>query len=504
LPDSKESKPFNGEILGGGQLRWFASPLAAKPAPPSSPPPSGKARHTAGGARFASSGPLLPRLQLNPCGFFFPLIIAAAFCAGKLRQELALSLLGAVLLSAWTYSLILGLVIALIHRRGALLIQTRLAPRSIAAGEEVEIFHQGGRFFRIPGILIRCRLRLETRDGRRLEHSFDPRTAKGSGSRGSLAVPRRGAYYSGGDELAVFDAFGFFRFSWPLPREEDARILAGPRPAEEILTLNPQPGGREQRSGPHYRRTDDLIEHRPYIPGDDPRRINWKLYSHGPANALFVREGETEPPPRSRLLILADTEADPDLYDPPAAREEVDLLCAQVLALCLDLSRRGMDVLSGYTGGSLQGGDGAALAQALAWPAALPLPGGRGASRPWGLPWPWTLIRRALGFGPRPIQEGSPPELPSAEWGTCILALPRTSTGGGRNSSALDRFLSRSAGETDIIFVYSEDPRRRESAGSCARLYGSRNGVRAFALALPGGPAGFGPGGSGPAGPGVL
>jgi uncharacterized protein (DUF58 family) len=439
----KESKPLNGKIMGG--------------------------------------------LRLSPCGFFFLLIIAAAFCAGKLRQELALSLLGAILLSVWAYCLVLGLVIALIHRRGALSIQIRLVPRSVMAGERVEIFHRGGGFFRIPGILIRCRLRLETRDGRRLEHSFDPNAAKSSGSCGFLAVPRRGAYYSRGDELAVFDAFGFFRFSWPLPPEGDARVLAGPRPAEEILILNPRPGGLEQRSGPHYRRTDDLIDHRPYTPGDDPRRINWKLYSHGPANALFVREGETEPPPRSQLLILADTEADPDLYDPPAAREEVDLLCAQVLALCLDLSRRGMDVLAGYTGGSLHGGNGAELAQALAWPAALPLPGGKEAPRP------RALIRRALGFGPRfPKQEGPPPELPSAGRGTCILALPRTSAGGGKDSSALDRFLSRPAGETDIIFVYTGGPRRRESAESCARLYGSRSGIRAFALALQPGPAGSG------------
>jgi hypothetical protein len=386
--------------------------------------------------------------------------------------------LGAVLLSAWAYSLVLGLVIALIHRRGALLLQVRLAPRSIVTGGAVEVFLQGGRFFRIPGILIRCRLRLETRDGRRLEHSFDPNAARDSGSCGPLVFPRRGAYYSGGDELAVLDAFGFFRFSWPLPREEEARVLAGPRPAEEIPALDPRTGGRERRNGPHYRRTDDLIDHRPYIPGDDPRRINWKLYSHGPADSLFVREGEAEPPPRSRLLVLADTEADTDLYSPPAARADLDLLCAQALALCLDLKRRGMDILIGYTGGSLQGGEAAELAQALAWPAALPLPGGN--ARPWGR----SRTRKGL---PEPP---APPELPPAGRGTCILALPRTTTGSG----ALDRFLARPAGEAgescDIIFVYTEDPRRRESAESCARLYGARTGVRTFALALPSGPAG--------------
>jgi hypothetical protein len=487
LPELKESKPFNGEGMEGEDPGSFAAgPLAAEAAsaPPAPPPFPGETQNKAGPARFARPGGKrdrpLPRFRISPSGFSFLLISAAAFCAGILRQELALSLLGTILLVTWAYCLILGAAIALIHRKGARSLWLRLVPRSIAAGGTVELVRREGRFFRIPGILIRCRLRLETRDGRRLEYSFDP-NAKDAGR---MEVPKRGAYYSGGDELAILDAFGFFSFSWPLSPDEEARVLAGPRPAEETLALNPRSGGLEQRGGPHYRRTDDLIDHRPYIPGDDPRRITWKLYSHGPANSLFVREGETEPPPRSQLLILADTEADPGLYSPQAAREGVDMLCAQALAICLDLGGRGMDILTGYTGGPLSGGDAAELAQALAWPAALPLPGGG------KLPRPWTLIRRAPAPGADPGGPGSPPGLPSAGRGTCILALPRTSIGGGRDSSALDRFLSRSAGAPcDIVFVYTE-PRLRETAESCVRLYGSRSGVRAFALAPQGGPGG--------------
>jgi hypothetical protein len=404
--------------------------------------------------------------------------------------------LGAVLLSVWAYCLILGLTTALIHRRKALAIQMRLSPRSISAGGSVGISFPEGRFLRAPGILIRCRLRLETRDGRRLEHTFDPAgpaghprasaaaLPQGAGQGNPLVFPLRGAYYSRGDELAVFDAFGFFDFSWPLPWEEEVRVLVSPRPAEEAPALHPRTGGREHRGGPRYRRTDDLIDHRPYIPGDDPRRINWKLYSHGPVDSLFVREGEAEPPPHSQLLILADTEADPALYSPRAAREGVDLLCAQLLAAALDLSGRGMDLLTGYTGGVLRGGDAAELGEALAWPAALPLPGGAAGSLKRG----GGPRKRLAAAAPGPL-----PELPAADRGTCILALPRTVIGGGAaGSSALDRFLSRpqSAGEIppcDIIFIYP-DPSLREAAEGCARLYGSRRGVRSFALAVrPGG-----------------
>jgi hypothetical protein len=269
----------------------------------------------------------------------------------------------------------------------------------------------------------------------------------------------------------VFDALGIASFSWLLPQGPDARVLAGPRPAEDPVPARPRSGGREQPAGPHYRRSDDLVDHRPYIPGDDPRRINWKLYSHGPSASLFVREGEAEPPPRSRLLILVDAEADPALYDPGAGREGLDLLCAQALAIALDLNRRGMDVLVGYTGGELRGGDGAELSQALAWPAALPL----------SVP------------GKRRDRDLPLPELPpAADRGTCILALPRSL--GGPESGALERFLARrgagaeSGASCDILFLYPADgpPALREAAETCARLYGGRGGLRARALGLEG------------------
>jgi hypothetical protein len=413
---------------------------------------------------------------LSPGGFFILVIIAAAFGVGNWRQELALSLVGAILLSVWLYCLIMGFTGALVCRKGARAARIDISPRGIGAGMAVEMVCKveaaragGFRFFRIPGILIRCRLRLETRDGRVVEQVFDPGLPGGP-----VTIPLRGAYYSKEDEIRTFDAFNIFAFSWPLRREQGVRLLVSPRPLEEAVPVRPRPGGQEQRSGLHYLRNDDLIDHRPYTPGDDPRRINWKLYSHGPSNSLFVREGESEPPPRSRLLILVDTETDGTLYGPEAGREAVDLLCAQALTIALDLAGRGMDVLTGCTGGEIRGGGdpggggpgGEVLAQSLAWPASLPLPGVAGKGR---------------GSG------GAPPELPAADRGTCVLALPRTSLG----TDALDRFLNRRASPPlpcELIFVYTEKgpDRIREAAETCSRLYGARNAVRAWTLAVPG------------------
>jgi hypothetical protein len=96
--------------------------------------------------------------------------------------------------------------------------------------------------------LIRCELRLETRDGRVIRHYADP----GKENFCSFPVQERGAYYSNllsgqnigeprifdaaaqraqvrfHDRFVVSDAAGFFRISLPLHQNEGARLLAVP------------------------------------------------------------------------------------------------------------------------------------------------------------------------------------------------------------------------------------------------------------------------------------
>jgi uncharacterized protein (DUF58 family) len=211
----------------------------------------------------------------------------------------------------------------------------------------------------------------------------------------------------------------------------------------------------EQRKEPRFHRTDDLTDHRPYIPGDDPRRINWKLYGHAPSSELFVREGEPEPPPHSRLIILLDTQVDGGLYGPAEGLRAVDLLCGNALAAALEFSGRGIEVSLGFTGGKIRGGNAEELAAALAWPAALAV------NAPAELPSP---------------SESQPP---SGAAGIIILALPRAYV----ESSALDQFLKTRGPEQsiDLFFIYDEKnpraPELEEAAQTCAALYGRKAGV---------------------------
>ncbi|GHV88241.1 hypothetical protein AGMMS50267_06010 [Spirochaetia bacterium] len=420
------------------------------------------------------------------------IIAIAGLAAGHLRNELVLTLLGAVLLAVLGYCFLAVLFLIVIHRKRARTLSARMVPDVLSAGKPGAILcSRGGtgRFFRLPGILIRYEIRLGTRDGRRLDHIFDPDTLDHNLS--PYTAPKRGAYYGDRDRLLILDILGLFRAAFTLPQEPGSRLLALPGAADKPVTLSLRSGGAEQRTEPHFLRTHRLTAHRPYIPGDDPRRINWKLYGHAPSNELFVREGEPEPPPHSRLIILIDTQTDPALFSPEAGRRAADFLCENALALILEYAERGMDVSVGYvgepdgdvsaadasngafrgiSGGScagnsdgegefstgrasdgavrgISGGNAAELAAILAYPAAIPLSG--------------------------------PGELPITgdDRGVLVLALPRAEA----ENSALDRFLQKRGQkqETDVLFLY-EETALGEAAGSCVRLYDRKAGVRAW------------------------
>jgi hypothetical protein len=397
-------------------------------------------------------------------GVFILLISILAFTAGGLRNELVLILTGAVFFAALAYCFVLPMVLIFPHRKRARSLSARIVPQEVSAGKTGKLLFspQAGKkgFFRLPGIVIRYEMNLQTRDGRLIREVFDPDKFRDAAE---VPVEKRGAYFGAYDGFTLFDALGLFRIFLPVPQDEGPRLLALPAPAGEFSPPRLRDGGGERRAAPRFLRTDDLIDHRPYIPGDDPRRINWKLYGH--AGDLFVREEEREPPPHGRLTILVDTQTDPALYPAEAGRNGADLLCGYALAGVAAYAEAGMEIAVGYTGGSIRGGSPGELAAALAYPSALPLTGSE------ELPLP---------------EEGQ---------GILILALPRAyfpagepgaagdgKSGGAEAGAALDRFLKRRGNRyTDICFLYGEEgPAGAEAAAeTCVNVYNRKGGVYA-------------------------
>jgi hypothetical protein len=384
------------------------------------------------------------------------LLLALVSCAaGALRRELLLTLVGAIPLAVSVYCFLAALCLSPFYRKRVETLSARTVPSELNPGEGGAVFcarnagEKPSARLRPPGILIRYRLELHTADGRRIQHTFDP-DYRGKLPQGAASfpfpAPERGAYYGEADKLFIMDILGLFRVSFAVPQDRGERLLVLPAASEEPVSLILHAGGHERRQRePHIQRTDDLTGHRPYVPGDDPRRINWKLYGH--AGGLFIREGEPEPPPHSRLAILLDTEVDPLLYTAlyggaTQGRRGVDILCEQALALAQEYISRDIDILVGYTGGDIRGGGIAELASALARPAAIPLPA-------------------STNFP-------DPPE----DWGVLILALPRRS-----DETALDRFLKKQGGKMEIavLFLY-EGEGLDDAAGMTARYYNRRGG----------------------------
>lgn len=82
-------------------------------------------------------------------------------------------------------------------------------------------------------------------------------------------------------------------------------------------------------------RNDDLLDSRPYHPGDDTRRINWKTYAHG--GELFVRIGEEVPPPAHLATVEIDARD-------AATPEQIDGLLAVAIEQAGRLTADGVDI----------------------------------------------------------------------------------------------------------------------------------------------------------------
>ena len=437
--------------------------------------------------------PRLRRAAFRPqaMGIVVLVVIVIAFVAGTAGREIGLVLAAAIFMTIWAYCLLMTLLLALLHSRRARRSSIQVSPGEVATGALAEAFYSESetstfaapslRIFQLPGVLIRCRLLLATKDGRLIWHDFSP--AKPGPH--SFLVRKRGAYFSAYDEFAIFDILGFFRFAFRLPSFEaedgraTARLLAKPSPAGEPPSVNARAGDSNLKPEFSLQRSDILIDHRPYVPGDDPRRINWKLYGHG--GSLFVREGEREPPPHANLTILVDTEYDPALYGKSDARRGIDLLCENALAAAIACAESGMNVLVGCLDGAA--GDAASLspdlAKALAWPAARQIQSEKGSP------------------GATSAEAGDSPGTPHlpAERGILVMALPRACT-----ETTLDRFLGKAASRdgaggkarpVDLLFVChhggsADSPKtlsaiereRVAAADLCVSLFGQRPGVK--------------------------
>ncbi|MDR0527490.1 MAG: DUF58 domain-containing protein, partial [Spirochaetaceae bacterium] len=272
------------------------------------------------------------------------LLSAAGLCFGMVQNEVVLLLCAFMLAVPLVWSFIALVFLAVLHKRRRFHVA---APELKVTGAGSKLFfylneqNRPSKFRLPPAIIIRYRLLLTTKDNRRIWRVFGPELWKHG--KALCEIKRRGAYFGEMDEVVFSDVFGFFEHRKPVEAGAEARLLVQPE-FKTLFNFSPAfSGGSRRRTEQRVIKTDDLIEQRPYVPGDDPRRINWKLLSH--AGGLFVREEEREPPPHTRFVLLICAEAAGGLYkaaDEAPGAAETDLLCEAAFVIMEDALQNGV------------------------------------------------------------------------------------------------------------------------------------------------------------------
>ncbi len=187
-------------------------------------------------------------------------------------------------------------------RRGT--IGREFAPALVEAGDSVEErFH----FERVPvpaGFNLRLHQELPARLATETRHVVGPAASlqRITLSRALRRTPR-GDYHIGPAEIAYTDLFGLTRVA--VAHSAGARLKVLPRLLPIGLGDSPKSHSPEEGALSALRRlpTDDHLRFRDYVPGDDTRRIHWKLSLKVGRLQVRIPETVTITPRKVRLVL---------------------------------------------------------------------------------------------------------------------------------------------------------------------------------------------------------
>lgn len=153
------------------------------------------------------------------------------------------------------------------------------------------------------------------------------------------SIPR-GKYFYRQRCLVLKDVCGFFavRLLQPLPVSRTYIVLPALQPAAH--SAPPELYAQSVTDAPQTERTTELYESRPYVPGDDPRKIHWKLYAH--TGGLAVKLGAFEPPPVKHLTLYIEEPRVMRKKDQAFAAAVFDAFMGRIAAYILQLLHAGI------------------------------------------------------------------------------------------------------------------------------------------------------------------
>ncbi|MBN2553144.1 MAG: DUF58 domain-containing protein [Spirochaetales bacterium] len=288
-------------------------------------------------------GALLRIFSFTRWGLLFCLLSLTILAVGLLRMELAAILWGGAFALLAAYALLANRIMRAVLRRHFDKIPDpvdfTLPPEGVfpAAAASAQISVELPRF-RAPGIRIDFEISLHWPGRDPLQVSSD--LHGGRNCRSIELIPRyRGCYRSRQARVVVSDALGFTRRALCFDLAEGLRVYPSVQPRAPMRAPRMEDGREENRR--RHRRSEELLEVRKYFPGDDIRKVHWKVFAH--TSELFLRIGEETPPPESRFLVILDSA--PTAALPEAVEADyLDILVERCAAAVLEMLGRGFQV----------------------------------------------------------------------------------------------------------------------------------------------------------------
>ena len=156
-------------------------------------------------------------------------------------------------------------------------------------------------------------------------------------TRHQIAIPPRGIYLSYCTSIVIKDFSGFFQFAILMPESMNPDPLRVLPEIDETANI-PLPTGRTgiSKGKSTFHRSDELYETRQYMPGDDPRKINWKVSAH--TGTPVVREGELLPPPSTEYIFAFNTEFVNRKFKRAVIKKKFDILVSRATFIARSLA----------------------------------------------------------------------------------------------------------------------------------------------------------------------
>jgi uncharacterized protein (DUF58 family) len=274
-------------------------------------------------------------------GWTLALVSIVLLSVSVVRDELGVAVWAGGMLLLVLVVIVTGLVGRgrLAARRAAF--DAELDRTLVEAGERVPVLVTTPAVRLLPGFVLEHSVRLEFGAVRALSGSSI--VEAGGRSSWHLTASERGDYRARASHLVLRDALGLTRSC--ITDERSVRLLVLSPPIDLSPPLPARRGGdRAVEPSAQRVRSNELREVRPYVPGDDIRRLSWKhLAAH---DELLIRVGEHVPPARGDVFCRID-----DRVPPGSSREATgDALMAALRAVVREATAHGIRLLCRFPG----------------------------------------------------------------------------------------------------------------------------------------------------------